>query len=78
MVVDSALAAFDKVRGKSISAEIKVQALKKLETEIGNYIENTKGTSSRTKEVQMLHKQVKDSIKALRSKIDKKLIDVPI
>jgi hypothetical protein len=77
LVVDSALAAFDKVRGKSISPEIKVHALKKLEIEIGNYLENTKGTSSRTDEVQKLHKQVKDAIKSLRAKMDKKLIDVP-
>ena len=77
LVVDSALAEFDKVRGDSFSADVKVHALKKLETEIGNYLENTKGTSSRTKEVQMLHKQVKDTIKSLRAKIDKNLIDIP-
>jgi hypothetical protein len=77
LVVDSALAAFDEVRGDSFSADVKVLALKKLETEIGNYLDNTKGTSSRTKEVQTLHKQVKDAIKSLRAKIDKNLIDVP-
>ncbi|MFN9681938.1 MAG: hypothetical protein ACK56V_10045, partial [Bacteroidota bacterium] len=77
LVVDRALSEFDKVRGESISAEVKVHALKKLESEIGNYLESTKGTSSRTKEVQMLHKQVKDAIKGLRAKIDKKLIDIP-
>ena len=77
LVVDSALAAFDEVRGDSFSADVKVLALKKLETEIGNYLDNTKGTSSRTKEVQRLHKQVKDAIKSLRAKIDKNLIDVP-
>ncbi|MFZ4377257.1 MAG: hypothetical protein ACOYN9_12945 [Saprospiraceae bacterium] len=77
LVVDSALAAFDKVRGKSISPDVKVHALKKLEIEIGHYLDKTKGTSSRTKEVQTLHKQVKDAIKSLRAKIDKKLIDVP-
>ena len=77
LVIDRALSEFDKVRGESISAEVKVHALKKLESEIGNYLESTKGTSSRTKEVQMLHKQVKDAIKGLRAKIDKKLIDIP-
>jgi hypothetical protein len=77
LVVESALAAFDKVRGKSISPDVKVHALKKLEIEIGHYLDKTKGTSSRTKEVQTLHKQVKDAIKSLRAKIDKKLIDVP-
>jgi len=77
LVIDSALAAFDEVRGDSFSADVKVHALKKLETEIGNYLDNTKGTSSRTKEVQTLHKQVKDAIRSLRAKIDKTLIDVP-
>ena len=77
LVVDSALAAFDKVRGKSISADVKVHALKKLEIELRHYLDKTKGTSSRTKDVQTLHKQVKDAIKSLRAKIDKKLINVP-
>jgi hypothetical protein len=76
LVVDRALATFDKVRGESFSAEIKVEALKKLESEILGYLERTKGTSSRTNEVQQLYNQIKEVIKSLRAKLDKNLVNV--
>jgi len=75
LVVDKALGQFDKVRGSKISADKKVLALKRLETQIGNYLKTTKGTSSRTKEVQTLNNQIQLALKSLRAKIDKKLID---
>jgi hypothetical protein len=75
-VVDKALGQFDKVRGEKIPADIKVLALKKLETQIENYIKTTKGTSSRTKEVQTLYNQIQLALKKLRAKVDKNLIDV--
>jgi hypothetical protein len=76
LVVDKALGQFDKVRGEKIPADIKVLALKKLETQIENYIKTTKGTSSRTKEVQKLYSQIQEALKKLRAKVDKNLIDV--
>ena len=76
LVVDKALGQFDKVRGEKIPADIKVLALKKLETQIENYIKTTKGTSSRTKEVQTLYNQIQEALKKLRAKVDKNLIDV--
>jgi hypothetical protein len=75
LVVDRALAQFDRVRGSKISADKKVQALKRLEIQIGNYLKTTKGTSSRTKEVQTLNDQIQMALKSLREKIDKKLIN---
>jgi hypothetical protein len=75
LVVDRALAQFDRVRGSKISADKKVQALKRLEIQIGNYLKTTKGTSSRTKEVQTLNDQIQMALKSLREKINKKLIN---
>ena len=75
LVVDRALGQFDKVRGEKFPADIKFLALKKLESQVENYIKTTKGSSSRTKEVQTLNNQIQQALKSLSAKVDKKLID---
>ena len=75
LVVDRALGHFDKVRGEKFPADIKFLALKTLETQVENYIKTTKGSSSRTKEVQTLKNQIQLALKSIRAKVDKKLID---